>query len=83
MRHGAAPSDAERSARNLLHDPHGVFRTEQDWRSLITALGLTVRETGPLFGSDSPQSFFVTQPTVKLTDAEPAAPTANATVTRR
>ena len=58
----AAPTDAERSARNLMHDPHGIFRTRDDWISLLQALELDVRESGELFGSGNPQYYFLTQP---------------------
>lgn len=58
----ASPRDAERTARNLLHDDHGVFRTRDDWIALLTALGLEVLEHRPLFGSDNPQYAFLTRP---------------------
>ena len=40
----AAPTDPERTARNLAHDSHGIFRTADDWLSLLPAMGLRVEE---------------------------------------
>jgi len=63
----ASPTDAERSARNLMHDPHGVFRSDAEWVALFDTLGLEVLERGPLFGDnaaqgEAPQQFYLTQP---------------------
>lgn len=54
--------DAIRGARNLMHDPHGTFRTDGEWKAMLTAFGLELKETGRLFGDDAPQAFYISTP---------------------
>ena len=58
----AKPTDANRTARNLAHDSHGIFRTADDWLALLPAMGLRVEEHGALFGEADPMYYFVTRP---------------------
>ena len=58
----ADPLDAERTARNLLHDKHGIFRTVSEWEALLPAMGLDILERGRLFGDSSPQAYFIAAP---------------------
>jgi len=58
----ADPTNARRTARNLEHDWHGIFRTDDEWRALIFAMGLEIVHSGPLFAADSPQVFYIARP---------------------
>lgn len=54
--------DAVRQARNLMHDTHGIFRTDGEWQALLQAMGLQLKDTGRLFGSENPQTYYISQP---------------------
>ena len=58
----ANATDAVRSARNLLHDTNAIFRSDAEWRALMSALGLEVVQSGALFGDDNPQHFYIARP---------------------
>jgi len=58
----ADPLSAVRTARNLEHDSHGIFRTDDEWRALIYAMGLEIVDTGRLFAPDSPQVYYMARP---------------------
>merc|ERR1711988_878974 len=58
----AEPTSPERTARNLQHDPHGIFRTDDEWRALLPAMGLELVRSGHLFGEHAPQMFYIARP---------------------
>ena len=58
----AEPTNAERSARNLLHDTHGTFRTDAEWSAMLDVLGFELLESGSLFGDENPQHYYIARP---------------------
>ena len=59
----AITDDMARAQRNAEHDPHGIFRSEEEWRALLPAMGLQVVDYGPLWpgNSSNPQEYFIAQ----------------------
>ena len=55
----AEPTNNARTERNLQHDPHGIFRTEEEWRALLPAMGLEILEGGRMFAEDAPMQYFI------------------------
>ena len=56
-------ADMERARRNARHDPHGIFRSEEEWRALLPAMGLQVVDYGPLWpgNASTPQEYLIAQ----------------------
>ena len=67
----AAPTNPNRTARNLNHDSHGIFRTAEDWLALLPAMGLRVEEHGALFAEAEPMYYFVTRPQYTISSQQP------------
>ena len=59
----AITDDMARAQRNAQHDPHGIFRSEEEWRALLPAMGLQVVDYSPMWpgNSSSPQEYFIAQ----------------------
>lgn len=56
-------ADMARAQRNAQHDPHGIFRSEEEWRELLPAMGLQVVDYAPLWpgNASNPQEYFIAQ----------------------
>lgn len=39
-----------------------IFRTDGEWQALLQAMGLQLKDTGRLFGSENPQTYYISQP---------------------
>ena len=58
--------DMARAQRNAEHDPNGIFRSEDEWRALLPAMGLRAVDFGPMWPGNlsQPQEYFISTPAV-------------------